>query len=439
MSLDLFAKSDYSASQNIPLAERVRPDNLEKLIGHPILLAADSMLMKALEQKRLFSFILWGPPGIGKTSLAKLISKHYQAHFISLSAVQAGVKDLREAIEKAEINRNRYDQITILFIDEIHRFNRSQQDSLLHAVENGLIILIGATTENPSFELNPALLSRTRVFHLNSLTNEQLKIIIDNALNSDLDLKKYNITFEDENLLYHLSGGDARKALSLLESSFYLAKKPEQNNVLISTKDLLQSAESQKSAYDKKNEHHYDTISAYIKSIRGSDPDAAILWLARMLDGGEDVIFIARRLIILASEDIGNADPAALNLAVSAMQAVKVLGMPESRIILAQATTYLASTVKSNASYVAINNALADIKENPLITVPLHLRNGVTSLMKNENYGKGYLYAHDFEHNFVKQDFFPKEIPEKIFYNPTENGREKNIKERLKYLWNRLK
>jgi putative ATPase len=429
----------FEQNQNyIPLAERVRPSKLSEVIGHENITSENSALLKSLKNGRTVSFVLWGSPGVGKTTIARLVAKEIDAHFISISAVTSGVKDLRESIEKARQNRDRFQVRTVLFIDEIHRFSKSQQDALLHAVENGTILLIGATTENPSFEVNAALLSRMQVFSLNELTGNDLQKIIIQAIEKDDFYKSFDILFEDISLLIHLSGADARKLLSIFETAFDLAKKDDEK-VEITKNNLLEAAENIKSPYDKKADYHYDTISAFIKSVRGSDPDAAVLWLARMLDGGEDPIFIARRLIILASEDIGNADPNALLLATSALTSVKAIGMPEARIILSQVTTYLASTNKSNAAYLAIDSALEDIQKNPQITVPLHLRNAPTKLMKKNDYGKNYQYPHNFESGFVKQNYFPKEIYEKNYYNPTMNGRELKLRERLIFLWDRLK
>ena len=433
-SLNLFQNNN----KFIPLAERLRPKTIKEVIGHTDVVGENSILLKSLREGQSISFILWGSPGVGKTTISRLISKEVEAHFISLSAVTSGVKDLREAIEKARINRDKFQRSTVLFIDEIHRFNKSQQDALLHAVENGTLILIGATTENPSFEINSALLSRMKVLTLHPLNTEELSKLIDRALSVDEELKKFKITIEKRDYLIQLSGGDGRKCLSFLESAFALAKT-DSNAITIKEEHIKQAAVSIKASYDKNADYHYDTISAFIKSIRGSDPDAAIIWLARMLDGGEDPVFIARRLIISASEDIGNADPSALGIATNGMDAVKAIGMPEARIVLAQVTTYLASTAKSNAAYLAIGSALMDIQKNPELTVPLHLRNAPTTLMKNEGYGSGYKYSHDFPQNFVEQNYFPDEIPAKSYYIPTENGREKNLKSRLIAMWNRIK
>jgi putative ATPase len=434
----MFQDSALSADGQRPLADRMRPKSFTDIVGHKSIIGEHSILFKSMQNGKLFSFILWGAPGVGKTTIARLIAGELNVHFISLSAVTAGVKELREAIATAERNRNTYNSGTIVFIDEIHRFNKSQQDALLHAVESGLLTLIGATTENPSFEVNPALLSRMKVFKLEPLPEEDLRKLVLRALEQDdqLNLVELEQDVLDDLIMY--AGGDGRKCLSVLETAVILTD--EVQNKIKPNRDILQQAAlSLKSAYDKKSDYHYDTISAFIKSIRGSDPDAALLWLARMLDGGEDPMFIARRLIISASEDIGNSDPTALILAVNAMEAVRMIGMPEARIILAQVVTYLASTTKSNASYVAIDAALADIKNTPTLTVPLHLRNGVTKLMKNEGYGAGYQYPHDFPQHFTPQHYFPVEIGEKSYYSPTKLGREKNFFERLQAMWQRLK
>ena len=426
-----------SIESHIPLAERVRPETLADVVGHSSIIGKGSVLRNALDTNRTISFILWGPPGVGKTTISRLIAKEISAHFISLSAVTSGVKDLRDAIEKARLARQKLQKTTVLFIDEIHRFNKSQQDALLHAVENGTLMLVGATTENPSFEVNAALLSRMHVYKMGSLGTEDLEHLVQRAISTDNELKKLQISFEDISYLFQLSGGDGRKCLTLLDNALALAVGSS-TDVQVLNLHLKQSAESIKSAYDKKADYHYDTISAFIKSIRGSDPDAAVLWLARMLDGGEDPVFIARRLLIAASEDIGNADPTALILATNALTAVKSIGMPEARIILSQVTTYLASTSKSNAAYLAIDAAIFDIKNHPVVSVPLHLRNAPTQLMKNEGYGDGYLYPHNYPHHFTPQNYFPTEIQAKSYYIPTDNGREKSFRDRLKAMWKRL-
>jgi putative ATPase len=387
-----------------------------------------------VEQDEVRSFILWGPPGVGKTTLARIIANQTKSEFFALNAVSSGVKDVREVIAKAEEFQRSFRR-TILFIDEIHRFNKSQQDALLHSVESGTLTLIGATTENPSFEVISPLLSRMRVFTLEALGKADLEKIFEQALSEDEFIQKEFIEIEDREYLFLLSGGDARKLLNGLEIAFQLVKPDASGKRLITKSDLEEAFQRRYSLYDKKGEQHYDIISAFIKSIRGSDPDAAVYWLARMLEGGEDPKFIARRLIILASEDIGNADPVALMLAVDAFTAVDYVGMPEAQIILSHVATYLASAPKSNAAVKAIGEAMSDVKNLPNLPVPLHLRNAPTKLMKELSYGSGYKYSHDFDNNFSEQQYLPDQIKNKIYYHPTENGREKQIKERLEFLW----
>lgn len=415
-----------------PLAERMRPLILDQFVGQEHLLGIGKPFRAMLEKKSLTSMILWGPPGCGKTTLARLLARAMEAEFIQISAVSSGVKEVRSVIETAARHKTEQ-RSTILFIDEIHRFNKSQQDALLHSVEQGILILIGATTENPSFEIIPPLRSRCRTYLLNPLTIENLQAILKTALQNDVELSKKKISFEDEESLIAFSGGDARLLLNGLEVCCTLAEK---NGEVIITEEILSEAFQRSFAkYDKGGEEHYNVISAFIKSVRGSDPDAAIYWLARMLEGGEDPLFIARRLIVLASEDIGNAEPNALLLANTCFQSVHSIGMPEARIILSQTTAYLAYCPKSNASYLAIEKALEDTRNLPPYAVPLHLRNPVTSLMKNMKYGKGYKYAHDFEAHFVEQQFLPTELTDKQYYFPSEMGKEKSIKERLRSLW----
>lgn len=416
----------------IPLAERVRPKTLTEFVGQNSILSQGSPINLMITNDTLSSFILWGPPGTGKTTIAKIIAENTSSEFFQLNAVSSGVKEVRKVIELAEENKN-LNKRTILFIDEIHRFNKSQQDVLLNSVESGTIILIGATTENPSFEVIPALRSRARIFILDSLTADELKSILYSAIKKDEFLSKKNIKEIDEDFLIYLSGGDARSLLNILEAS--VIHEIEKSEIIIS-KGILETVVQQKNIiYDKSGEEHYNIISAFIKSIRGSDPDAALYWMARMLEGGEDPLFIARRLVILASEDIGNASPNGLVLAEAAFGAVDKIGMPEARIILAQCATYLASSPKSNASYKGITEALIEVKTNKLFPVPIHLRNAPTKLMKEIGYGKDYKYAHSYEGNFVQDNFLPDEIANKQFYLPSENGQEKKIKDWLKFLW----
>jgi putative ATPase len=370
--------------------------------------------------------ILWGPPGVGKTTIANIIANEVKKPFHVLSAVNAGVKDVREVIDKA-----RHAPGSILFIDEIHRFNKSQQDALLGAVEKGIITLIGATTENPSFEVNSALLSRCQVYTLKPLDEDKLKALVDQAIATDSDLKKRTIDVKEYEALFNISGGDGRKLLNLVE----LIANATIGDVEITNELVIDLAQKHIALYDKSGEQHYDIISAFIKSIRGSDPNAAVYYLARMVEGGEDVKFIARRMVILASEDIGNANPTALVMATNTFQAVNVIGYPEARIILAQCAVYLASSHKSNASYMAIENALSTVRNNGDLPVPLSIRNAPTKLMKNMDYGKGYRYSHDFENNFALQEFLPDEIKNTKFYDPGNNPREDELRRYLKALW----
>lgn len=420
----------------VPLSERIRPNSLESFFGQQNLVGEGKPISKMIENDSLSSIIFWGPPGTGKTTLAKIISEKTSAEFFQVNAVSSGVKDLREVIKIAKQNLI-YNKKTILFIDEIHRFNKAQQDALLNSVESGEIILIGATTENPSFEVIPALRSRARVYILEELSVDDLRGIIKRAIETDEYLSQLPIKSIDENFLIYLSGGDSRILLNILEDSIkYLLSEDE----IIVTKEILENVVQQKNVtYDKSGEEHYNVISAFIKSIRGSDPDAALYWMARMIEGGEDPLFIARRLVILASEDIGNASPNGLVLAEAAFSAVHKIGMPEARIILSQCVTYLASSPKSNASYVAIKKAQEDVKNNPLYSVPLHLRNAPTGLMKSIGYGKEYKYPHEFENNFTQQDYFPVEMKKTQYYYPTENGQEKNLRDRLIRIWSKIK
>lgn len=421
---------------SVPLAERIRPKTISEFVGQTHLLGEGKPIRLMIENDTLSSFILWGPPGTGKTTIAKIIANQTQSEFFSLNAVSSGVKDVRHIIELAEQNK-KIGKRTILFIDEIHRFNKAQQDALLHSIESGLLILIGATTENPSFEVIPALRSRARVFVLNELSKNDLLNIIDYALAKDEFISSLNIKSIDKDFLIYLSGGDARILLNILEAAVIQEMNKDE---IVLTKEIFENVVQRKNIiYDKAGEEHYNVISAFIKSIRGSDPDAALYWLARMLEGGEDPLFIARRLIILASEDIGNASPNALVLAEAAFSAVDKIGMPEARIILAQCVTYLASAPKSNASYLGIEKALEEVRKNPVAQVPLHLRNAPTNLMKELGYGSEYKYAHDYEKHFVEEDYLPDELKGKQFYFPSEQGQEKKIKEWLKSLWKKKK
>ncbi len=414
----------------------MRPHRLEDFIGQDDIISEGKILRKALTSHKVFSMILWGPPGSGKTTLAKIIAGYVDADFHQISAVSAGVKEVRAIIDRAALNRSR-NRATILFIDEIHRFNKAQQDALLHAVEDGSVTLIGATTENPSFEVIAPLISRCRVLKLAGLADNDLAQIIDLAIAKDIVLLKYAISFEPgaKDFLIKNVNGDARKLLNAIEICQQLAAPAEGTDFIITTELIKEALQQRRQLYDKTGDYHYDIISAFIKSVRGSDPDAAVYWMALMLEGGEDPLFIARRLIILASEDVGNADPSALTLATAGFQAAHTIGMPEAAIVLSQVTTYLASTVKSNASYMALENARQALKEGDAPNVPLHLRNAPTKLMKAQGYHKGYRYPHSFENHFVKENYFPGDRPALTFYKPTNLGREKFIRERLEQLW----
>tara|TARA_Y100000782_G_C10178934_1_gene263153 strand:+ start:1598 stop:2881 length:1284 start_codon:yes stop_codon:yes gene_type:complete len=415
-----------------PLAERLRPQSLKEYVGQIHLVGNESILRKSIENKIVPSLILWGPPGVGKTTLANIIAKELQKPFYTLSAINSGVKEVREVINKAEQQQLFGKGQPILFIDEIHRFSKSQQDSLLGAVEKGTITLIGATTENPSFEVISALLSRCQVYTLKSLDKKQLKELIEHAISTDKLLQKYTIRLDEKDALIGYSGGDARKLLNTLELVILSVGKQEVTITNELVKSILQRSGTR---YDKNGENHYDVISAFIKSIRGSDPNGAIFWLAKMIEGGEDPKFIARRLIISASEDIGNANPTALVIATNCFQAVSMIGFPEAEIILAQATTYLASSAKSNASYLSIKHARQLLKQMDHYEVPLHLRNAPTKLMKELDYGKEYKYSHDYPNNFVEQEYLPQELSGTVFYDPGKNPREDQLRNWLKARW----
>jgi putative ATPase len=409
-----------------PLAERLRPSALDDLVGQRHLTGKGSILRTAIEQGKVPSMILWGPPGTGKTTIANIIANTLKVPFYTLSAISSGVKEVREVIDLAKKQSS-----VILFIDEIHRFNKGQQDALLGAVEKGIITLIGATTENPSFEVNSALLSRTQVYILKPLDEKDLISLLQHAIKDDEVLKKKKIELKETEALINISGGDARKLLNLLE----LVTDTLRNNALITDDTVMEIAQQRIALYDKKGEQHYDIISAFIKSIRGSDPNAAVYYLARMIEGGEDVKFIARRMLILASEDIGNANPNALLLANATFDAVNKIGWPESQLILSQCAIYLASSAKSNSATTAIGAAMSAVQEHGDLSVPLHIRNAPTKLMKKEGYGKGYEYSHNYENNFSPQEYLPGEISGTSFYQPGKNLREDELRKFLKALW----
>jgi putative ATPase len=410
-----------------PLAERMRPESLDDLTGQEHLTGQGSILRTAIENGNIPSMILWGPPGTGKTTIANIIAHTLDVPYFQLSAISSGVKDVREVIEQAKQQSS-----AILFIDEIHRFNKGQQDALLGAVEKGTITLIGATTENPSFEVNSALLSRCQVYVLKALDEPSLVKLLQQAIEKDEVLQQYRIDLKETSALINISGGDARKLLNLLELVITASKN---KTVTITDDYVMAVAQKRIAIYDKQGEQHYDIISAFIKSMRGSDPNAAVYWLARMIEGGEDVKFIARRMVIFASEDVGNANPNALLLANATFDAVNKIGYPESRIILSQCATYLASSPKSNASYVAIGEALGAVSKYGDLPVPVHIRNAPTKLMKDMNYGKGYKYSHEGEGNFLEQEYLPDKIKDTKFYDPGNNARENELRKFLKERW----
>jgi putative ATPase len=429
------SKPKNAGSKHSPLADRVRPLSLADFVGQEHLLGEGKPLRVLIDADQVPSMIFWGPPGSGKTTLARIIARQTDADFFQLNAVSSGVKDVREVLDRAEANRKHFGKRTILFIDEIHRFNKAQQDALLHSVEDGVITLIGATTENPSFEVISPLLSRSRIYVLKPLGEEHLNRVLDYALRTDEALRAQHVVVDDRQYLMFLSGGDARMMLNGLEIAVNLTKPGANTTRVIGRLQIEEAFQRKYVRYDKGGEEHYNTISAFIKSVRGSDPDAAVYWLARMLDGGEDPKFIARRMIILASEDIGNADPYALTLATSAFTAVDYIGMPEAQLVLSQAAIYLASAPKSNASYVAINEAMNDVKTTPDDPVPLHLRNAPTKLMERLGYGENYRYSHDYTGHFTEQQYLPDNLRGKMYYRPSDQGEEKSIRARLNEWW----
>lgn len=430
---------------NQPLADRMRPTTLDNFLGQEQLVGEDAILRKTIESGKIPSFILWGPPGVGKTTLARIIANVQNRPFYQLSAVHSGVKDVRETIEKAKKQQFFDRPNPVLFIDEIHRFNKSQQDSLLGAVEQGVLTLIGATTENPSFEVIPPLLSRCQVYVLKPLEKKDLEKLIKKAISTDIYLKEFDIKVKENEAMLRYSGGDARKLYNIIELVVSAelgiddhpakAKSKKKQKIVFNNEKVLKRVQEKMALYDKSGEQHYDIISAFIKSIRGSDPNAAVYWLARMVEGGEDLKFIARRMVILAAEDIGLANPNALLLAQSCFEAVNVIGWPESRIILSEAVIYLASSPKSNSAYMAINSAQEEVRKSGDLPVPLNIRNAPTKLMKELDYGKGYKYAHSYEGNFVKEKFLPDELGDKKLYEPQKNTREEEIRKHLKKLW----
>ena len=425
-------------ASDAPLADRMRPRTFAEFVGHNQIVHADRALLKSMAAGRLPSFILWGPPGTGKTTLARLVATSSESDFAPVSAVTSGVADLRRIVGDAKERKGMYQQSTVLFVDEIHRFNRSQQDVILPHVEDGTVTFIGATTENPSFEVIAPLLSRCRVFALQSLTEEQMETIVSRAM-SDLDRGlgslKAMLAADALKHLIDIANGDARIALNALETAAYAVTPDADGNRLIDLDTISDSLQRRSPIYDKAGENHYDTISAFIKSVRGSSPDGALYWLARMIESGEDPLFIVRRLVILAAEDVGLADPQALSIAVAAQQAVHFLGMPEGRIPLAEATVYLASAPKSNSTYAALNQAMEDVRERVNEPVPVHLRNAVTGMMQVAGYGKNYKYAHDYEGHFEPQEYLPSSLEGRRYYYPGDEGAEKGIKDRLNRWW----
>lgn len=436
--MDLF---EYMREQNMqnesPLASRLRPVTLEEVVGQQHIIGKDKLLYRAIKADKLSSIIFYGPPGTGKTTLAKVIANTTKAEFLSINATAAGKKDMEEVVEKAKQSQGMYGKKTILFIDEIHRFNKGQQDYLLPFVEDGTIILIGATTENPYFEVNGALLSRSIIFELKALEKEDIRILLRRAVtDEEKGMGAYHAVIEEDALefLADISNGDARAALTAVELGVLTTERSQDGIIHITLETAQECIQKRAVRYDKSGDNHYDTISAFIKSIRGSDPDAAVYYLAKMLYAGEDIKFIARRMMISAAEDVGNADPNALTVAVSAAQAVERIGMPEARIILAEAATYLASAPKSNASYLAVDRAMQAVKETANATVPIHLQDSHYKGSAKLGHGEGYLYAHDYPNHYVEQQYLPDALKDQVFYQPTEIGYEKKIKEHLEFI-----